>query len=160
MEASFLFVNATEMYEFKAKDSDIKPHPLLLGNISKDFTIDNMKKKRLKGVVNFFSIDYNAIDTNYILGIHIYLMKKKHDIKQCLDLLRKCLLNFSIPAIGSFGSSSTSNYKKTIRSVSLNNQLCQTKSTIIYTNSDKTLYVQYAQVCVPNKVKKYECKSI
>ena len=46
MEASFLFVNATEMYEFKAKDSDIKSHSLLLGNIPKDFTIDNMKQKK------------------------------------------------------------------------------------------------------------------
>ena len=35
---------------------------LCLGNISKDFTINNMKKKtRLKGVANFFSVDFNPI---------------------------------------------------------------------------------------------------
>ena len=28
------------MYQFKVKDSEIKPHPLFLGNISKDFTLD------------------------------------------------------------------------------------------------------------------------
>ena len=34
------------MYQFKGKDSEIKPNPLSLGNISKDFTIVNMKKKQ------------------------------------------------------------------------------------------------------------------
>ena len=42
---SLLFVNAVEMYHFKAKDSDIKPYPLCLGNISKDFTLNNMNEK-------------------------------------------------------------------------------------------------------------------
>ena len=43
------------MYQFKAKDSEIKTNPLSLGNISKDFTIVNMKKKtRLKGTVSVF----------------------------------------------------------------------------------------------------------
>ena len=32
------------MYQFKATDSEIKPYPLCLGNISKDFTNNNMKK--------------------------------------------------------------------------------------------------------------------
>ena len=35
-----------------------------------------MKKKELKGITIFFSVDYNTIDTNYILDIHRYLMKK------------------------------------------------------------------------------------
>ena len=35
-----------------------------------------MKKTGLKGVVKFFSVDYNAIDTNDILDIHGYLMKE------------------------------------------------------------------------------------
>ena len=52
---SFLFVHATKIYQFRAKDSEIKDHPLCLGNISKDFTINNMKKKRLKGSVKFLS---------------------------------------------------------------------------------------------------------
>ena len=35
-----------------------------------------MKKKTvLKGVLNFFSVDFNPIDTNDILNIHRYLMK-------------------------------------------------------------------------------------
>ena len=45
---SFLFVNATEIYQFKAKDSGIKDYTLCLGNNSKDFLINNMKKNRIK----------------------------------------------------------------------------------------------------------------
>ena len=44
---SFLFVNATKIYQFKAKDSEIKDYTLCLGNISKHFTINNMKKKQV-----------------------------------------------------------------------------------------------------------------
>ena len=72
---SFLFVNATKIYQFKAKDSEIKDYTLCLGNISKDFTINNMTKTGLKGVVKFFSVDFNPID-NDILDIHKYLMKR------------------------------------------------------------------------------------
>ena len=41
---SFLFVNSTEIIKFKAKDSEIIPNPLCLGNISKDFSLANIKK--------------------------------------------------------------------------------------------------------------------
>ena len=34
---SFLFVNATKIYQFKATDSEIKDYTLRLGNIWKDF---------------------------------------------------------------------------------------------------------------------------
>ena len=60
----------------KAKNSEIKDYALCLGNISKDFTIDNLKKTGLKGVVNVFSVDFNPIDTNDILDIHKYSMKR------------------------------------------------------------------------------------
>ena len=46
----FLFVNATKIYQFKAKDSKIKDYALLLGNISEYFRINNMKKTGLKVV--------------------------------------------------------------------------------------------------------------
>ena len=65
-----------QKYISKQKNFEIKGYALCLGNISKDFTINNMKKTGLGGVVNFFSVDFNAIDTNYILDIHKYLMKK------------------------------------------------------------------------------------
>ena len=50
-----------------------------------------MKKTGLNGYVYDFNVDYESIAIDDILDIHKYLMKK-HDIKQCLDLLRKCLL--------------------------------------------------------------------
>ena len=43
---SFLFVNATKIYQFKAKDSEIKKYPLCLGNISGDFPAKNMEKRK------------------------------------------------------------------------------------------------------------------
>ena len=73
---SFLFVNATKVYQFKAKNSEIKDYTLCLGNVSKGFTINNMKKTGLKGLVKWFSVDFNPIDNNNILDIHKYLMKK------------------------------------------------------------------------------------
>ena len=44
---SYLFVNGTEIIKFKAKDSEILACSLCLGNISKDWSQDNMKKTDL-----------------------------------------------------------------------------------------------------------------
>ena len=46
-ENSYLFVNGTEIIKFNAKDSEIVATPLCLGNISKDWSVDNMKKQGL-----------------------------------------------------------------------------------------------------------------
>ena len=50
--------------------------PLCLGNISKDWSVDNMKKTGFNGYVYDFSVDYDAIAVDDILDIHNYLMKK------------------------------------------------------------------------------------
>ena len=42
----FLFVNATKIYQFKAKDSEIKKYLLCLGNISGVFSANIMKTKK------------------------------------------------------------------------------------------------------------------
>ena len=63
------------MFHFKTKNSGIKRYPLCLGNISKDFKIDKMNKAGLKESAQFFSVEYNAIDTNYILNTYKYLLK-------------------------------------------------------------------------------------
>ena len=75
---SYLFVNGTEIIKFKAKDSEIQAYSyaLCLGNISKDWSEDNVKKTELKGYIYYFSVDYNAIAISDILDIHKYLMKK------------------------------------------------------------------------------------
>ena len=65
------------MYQFKAKDSEIKKYPLCLGSVSKDFTNNNMKKKnRIKGNCTFFSVDFRSTNTDEILDFHEYLMKE------------------------------------------------------------------------------------
>ena len=64
-----LFVNGTEIIKFKAKDSEIAAYPLFLGNISKDFSIDSVKKTGLKGYVYDFSVNYNALAVADILEI-------------------------------------------------------------------------------------------
>ena len=73
---SYLFVNGTEIIKIKAKDSEITPYPLCLGNISRDWSIDNMKKTGFNGYIYDFSVDYNAISVSDILDIHKYLMEK------------------------------------------------------------------------------------
>ena len=54
---SYLFVNGTEVYKFKAKDSEIAASPLCLGNISKDWPVDNIKRTGFNGYVYDFSVD-------------------------------------------------------------------------------------------------------
>ena len=51
---SFLFVNATKAYQFETRNSEIKDYAMCLGNVSKDFTTNNMKKTGLKENIIFF----------------------------------------------------------------------------------------------------------
>ena len=75
---SYLFVNGTEIYKFKVKDSEIVATPLCLGNISKDWSTDNMKKTGFNEYVYDFSVDYDATDVGDIKDIHKYLIKKNN----------------------------------------------------------------------------------
>ena len=77
---SYLFVNGAEIIKFKAKDSEIVASPLCLGNISKDWSTDNVKKTGLTGYVYDFSADYNAIAVDDVKDINNYLMKKNNMI--------------------------------------------------------------------------------
>ena len=54
---SYLFVNGKEIMKFKAKDSKIVASPLCLGNVSKDWSTDNIKKARLNGYVYEFLVN-------------------------------------------------------------------------------------------------------
>ena len=46
MEARvFLYANGVKVYQLKAKDIEIKPCHLCLGNILKDFNVSNMIKQ-------------------------------------------------------------------------------------------------------------------
>ena len=73
---SYSFVNGTEIYKFKVKNSEIVARPLCLGSFSKNWSEDNMTKNELKGYVYDFNVDYGATDVDDIVDIHNYLMKK------------------------------------------------------------------------------------
>ena len=71
---SYLFVIGKEIH--KTKDSEIVGTPLCLGHISKDRSVDNMKKTGLIGYVYYFSVNYSDTSVDDISNIHNYLMKK------------------------------------------------------------------------------------
>ena len=65
---------------------------MYLGNISKDFTTNNLKQTGISGCVYDSSVDYGSIDADDILDVYKYLMKE-NNVKKGLDLLNKCLLH-------------------------------------------------------------------
>ena len=79
---SYLFVNDTEIYKFKAKHSEIVATPLCLGNICKVWSADNMKKTGFNGYVYDISVDYDATDVDDIKDIRKYLMKKNNSVNE------------------------------------------------------------------------------
>ena len=70
-----------EIYKFKAKDSGIVGTPLFLENISKYWSVDNMKKTGFNGYVYDFSVDFDAIAVDDILDIQKYLIKKNNIVR-------------------------------------------------------------------------------
>ena len=69
-------MNGTKIYKFKAKDSEFVATTLCLGNISKDWSTNNMKRAGFNGYVYDFGVDYDATDVDDIRDIHEYFMKK------------------------------------------------------------------------------------
>ena len=78
---NYLFVNGKEIHKSQAKDSEIVATPLCLGNISKDWTEDNMKKTEINGYVYDFSVDYDANAVDDLLDIHKYFMKTNERVQ-------------------------------------------------------------------------------
>ena len=62
----------------KQKTIEIVATLLCLRDISKHWSVDNMKKTRFTGYVYDFSVNYDAIAVDDILDIHKYLMKKNN----------------------------------------------------------------------------------
>ena len=55
--------------------------PICLGNISKDWSVDRMKRTGFTGYVYNFSVDYNTVAVDDIKDIHKYLMKKNNMVR-------------------------------------------------------------------------------
>ena len=87
---SYLFINGQEIIKFKAKDSEIVARLLCLGNTSKDWSTENMKRTRFNGYVYEFNVDYlNLNKEGYITKImpfiHKYFMLK-YDINKNISI--------------------------------------------------------------------------
>ena len=78
---SYFFVNGKKIVKFKAKDPAIVAAPLCLGNISKDWSVNNMKKTGLNGYVYEFGVGYETFNppldaTKAIPFLHDYFIAK------------------------------------------------------------------------------------
>ena len=135
---SYLFVNGTEIHKFKAKGSEIVATPLCLGNISKDWWVDNIKKTGLNGYVYGFSVDYAVITVDDILDIHNYLMKKKMTqyIKMC-GFIKKCFF----PGLAFLSTLASVNM---FSCVSVNNQECKVRPQIVNVNGDDPVFFPFS----------------
>ena len=80
---SSLYAKGVKIHQFKAKGSERKPYPLRLGNISKDFTVDNMKKKKIKKKWK---------DLRFFSWLRGWYLMKNTKLYKCLDSLSKLLL--------------------------------------------------------------------
>ena len=131
---SYLFVNGTEIYKFKAKDSEIVASPLCLGNISKDWTLDNMKKTGLNGYVYDFSADYDALAVGDILDIHKYLTKKNNmKNKKMFRFIKKVFF----VAVSFFVCNA-------LNCIPMNNQECKVEQETINININEPSFYPYS----------------
>ena len=65
----------------KAKDSEIVATSLCLAKVSKDWSVDNMKKTGSNGCVYDSNVNYDAITVAYILDIrHLQVFNKKNKV--------------------------------------------------------------------------------
>ena len=77
IEATVSYLLILQKYiNSKQKILKQKKYSLCLGNASKASTSGNMRKTGLNRYVYEFSVEYNILDTIYIINIHKYLMKK------------------------------------------------------------------------------------
>ena len=76
MEAIVSYLFVLLKYINSKQNTQIKYYTLCLGNISKDFTINSIKKSGIKRKCKIIFY-FNPIDSDYILDIHRSLMKGK-----------------------------------------------------------------------------------
>ena len=102
-------------------------YALCLSNISKDCAISNLKKTGLKESVKLFSVDFSPFDTNNILHIYKYLIKRTY-YKTMFRLIKAILIGLLT------GIVNVSNHTK---SVLLSNQKCMIQPTLINLHSNE-----------------------
>ena len=91
---SCLLINGFKVNKFKAKDSEISAVPLCLGKVSKDSSTDILKNTGFYEYVFDFWDDHDSIDSDDILCIHKYLIKKTQYKTMFRLILKRCLLDY------------------------------------------------------------------
>ena len=61
---------------------------ICLGNIWKDWSVDNMKKNGFTGYVYDFSVDYKVIPVDNIKNTRKYLMKKNNIVLNTSSIIK------------------------------------------------------------------------
>ena len=133
---SYLFVNGTEIYKFKAKDSEIVASPLCLGNILKDWSTDNMKRTGFNKYVYDFSVDYNATDVDDIKETHKYLMKENNIMQTKIFRFVKKAFFIGLTILKDFTNANSLNAIP-LSCISMSNQECKTRPQVINVNGDE-----------------------
>ena len=76
--------------KFKAKYSAFAAAPLCLGNILKDWSVNNMKKTGLNGYVYEFCVDYEVVNPSPLLNNpQLDVTKNMSSIHNCFMLKYK-----------------------------------------------------------------------
>ena len=132
---SYLLDNGVEIHKFKAKESKTNAIPLCLRNISKDFSVDNMKKNGSNEYIYDFSVDYDAVAVDDILDIHKYLTKKHGvvSINKMLTLIKK-----------KFFVAMTFSSCNSLKCVTMTNQEFKVRAEIININSNEPSFYLYS----------------
>ena len=111
---------------------------MCLGDISKEFTVTNVKT-RLNGYAYGFSFDNNTIG-----DIHIYLMKNYDMIHKNVLIYQKDILLIELLCIcikERLGEVLVSNSEGSIKCGSLNNRLCQAWLTLVNISSINYFFI-------------------
>ena len=125
---NYLFVNGTEVYKFKAKESEIEVNPL---------SVSNMKKTGFYGSVFDFSVNYIVSTVHDILDIQKYLMKKNGLYYKIFRFIKQVFI--AAMAVFSFNVLSVN----PLECVSLKNQECKARPKIISTNTNEPIFYSF-----------------
>ena len=105
--------------------------PLCLGNLSKDWSLDNMNKTGFNGCVYDFSVDYDATDVDNILDTHKDLMGKNSIVQMKIFLLVKTVFFIGLTILSGFARVDS------LSCPSMNNQECKTRTQVVNVNGDQ-----------------------
>ena len=122
MEETAFYLSIIQKY-INSKQKILKPKNIFCAQeiFQEIFQPITWKKAELNGCAYDFSVDYRDFDTNNIINIHKYLMKKKN-YKILFGLTKKMFIGLLTSIV---------NGSNHIKCVSLSNQKCMIQPTLI-----------------------------